>query len=286
MSKETMRAEGDALPAADVSTASRQVLVGLRDVGYTYDSGTLAIEDISFDLVRGQVLSIVGPSGCGKSTLLRLISGLAAPTTGTIQKDPSLDNPRALTMVFQTDTLLPWLTVRENAALYSRFQGLRERRAEAASRKERVEELIEMVGLSHFAKAYPYQLSGGMRRRLAFITAVSPEPKILMLDEPFASVDEPTRIQIHQDVLGIIRRLNMTVIIVTHDLAEAASLADSVMIMTNRPGRIFREHRIDFGPDRDIVELRARREFLDLYGELWHDLSQQLKKTPPDTIAK
>jgi ABC-type nitrate/sulfonate/bicarbonate transport system ATPase subunit len=121
-----------------------------------------------------------------------------------------------------------------------------------------------------------------MRRRLAFITAVAPGPKLLMLDEPFASVDEPTRIQIHQDVLGIIQRLHMTVILVTHDLAEAISLSDRVMIMTNRPGRIFCERRMDFGPDRDMVDLRARREFLDMYGQLWNDLSQQLGAARPN----
>lgn len=260
--------------------------IGLRGVGYTYDSGTVALEDVCFDVPRGQVLSIVGPSGCGKSTLLRLISGLIAPTTGTIAKDPQLDEPRALTMVFQTDTLLPWLTVRANAAMYSRFQGFRERRAEARERNERVEELIEMVGLDHFAGAYPYQLSGGMRRRLAFITAVAPQPKILLLDEAFASIDEPTRIQIHQDILRIIRRLDMTVILVTHDLAEAASLSDSVLIMTNRPGRIFRQYSTDFGRERDMLELRARREFLDLYGELWHDLSRQIRNAPSESVSE
>jgi ABC-type nitrate/sulfonate/bicarbonate transport system ATPase subunit len=115
-----------------------------------------------------------------------------------------------------------------------------------------------------------------MRRRLAFIAAVAASPKILLLDEAFSSVDEPTRIQIHQDILAIIRRLKMTVLLVTHDLAEAASMSDTVFIMTRRPGRIFREHRVDFGPDRDVVELRASPYFLKLYGQLWHELSLQL----------
>jgi NitT/TauT family transport system ATP-binding protein len=252
-------------------------LVTLDDVSFRYEVGTLAIEDVTLDVERGKVLGLVGPSGCGKSTLLRLMSGLAEPTKGVIFKDSIIDHPRALAMVFQTDTLLPWLTVRENAGIYSRFQSFQDRRAQSKERKEHVEHLIEMVGLGGFAKAYPYQLSGGMRRRLAFITAVAPSPQLLMLDEPFASVDEPTRIQIHQDILRLIRELSMTVVLVTHDLAEAISLSDRVVIMTRRPGRIFREHKVDFGPERNVVDLRQTPEFLGLYGDLWHDLSQQLK---------
>lgn len=199
------------------------VAVQLEDVGFTYPNGTVAIESVSLQLRRAEVLGIVGPSGCGKSTLLQLMSGLARPTSGTVTEDLGSGRGVPIAMVFQTDTLLPWLTVRENVLLYTKFRkfGLNSRKRERA---ERADELIEMVGLTKFARNYPYQLSGGMRRRLAFLVGVAAEPSLLLLDEPFASVDEPTRVQIHQDVLRIVRQLQMTVVLVTHDLAESLSL--------------------------------------------------------------
>jgi sulfonate transport system ATP-binding protein len=260
-----------------VSALSSPPVVTIKGVGYTYPSGTVALHDCALSLVRGEVLSIVGPSGCGKSTLLRIIAGLTEPTIGSVANAPDLDGRCARTMVFQTDTLLPWLTVSDNAALYAKFQSARDKKASAQKRAGAISELLSLVGLTGFAKAFPYQLSGGMKRRLAFVAGAAPAPAMLLLDEPFASVDEPTRIQIHQDVLRIIRKLNTTVVLVTHDLAEAASLSDRVLIMTGRPGRIFREHQVVFGPERDMLSLRQSREFLDLYGVLWHDLSEQMK---------
>src|SRR5262249_28840959 len=140
----------------------------------------------------------------------------------------------ALTMVFQEDTLAPWLTVERNAMLDLQFLSYRERKRVKLERREQARELLDMVGLTPFHKAYPYQLSGGMKRRLAFISAVAPRPAAVLLDEPFASVDEPTRVQIHQDVLSIIRKQQMTVVLVTHDLAEAATLCDTVLVMSRR----------------------------------------------------
>lgn len=252
-------------------------IVALRDVGYVYRNGTVALEGINLSIKRGEIVTIVGPSGCGKSTLLRIIAGLTDPTSGSVTKPEDTTEGRSpLTMVFQQDTLLPWLTAAQNVGLYSRFLPFRERGRERVERNSRVKELVDLVGLTPFANAYPYQLSGGMRRRLAFISAVAPLPTVLLLDEPFASVDEPTRIQIHQDILRIIHRLGMTVILVTHDLAEAASLSDRVMIMTRRPGRIMRLRTVPFGPEREMLDLRQSSQFLELYGALWHDLSQQL----------
>src|ERR1700729_2128370 len=231
-------------------------LVSVRDVSFAYPNGVLAVKDVNFDVQPKGITSIVGPRGCGKSTLLRLIAGLGVPTSGSVIRDESLRQDAAVTMVFQTDTLFPGLTVENNTEVYSRFLPMKRRRAERTERKVRTEHLLEMVGLSKFAKAYPYQLSGGMRRRLAFVSAVAPSPRLLLLDEPFASVDEPTRIQIHQDILGIIREQEMTVVLVTHDLAEAISMSDTVIIMTRGPGSVYKEHRIDFGADRDVLSLR------------------------------
>jgi ABC-type nitrate/sulfonate/bicarbonate transport system ATPase subunit len=177
-----------------------------------------------------------------------------------------------MAMVFQTDTLLPWLTAAENVGLHFKFR----RRAPRSYVKHRVAELLEMVGLEEFANAYPYELSGGMRRRVAFLTAVAPKPAALLLDEPFSSLDEPTRVAIHQDVIRIMSELEMTVVLITHDLAEAITLCDEIVLLTGRPGRVFSRHTVPFPRERNALELRQTREFLDLYATLWKELSQQM----------
>lgn len=258
---------------ARVSNSAPAVLV--ERVGFTYGTGTVALDDVSLSIERGTSVGIVGPSGCGKTTLLQIIAGLMAPTTGTVTKNVGQEGRCPVSLVFQQDTLLPWLTVAENVSLYARFKRYRP----ALSRHElrsRAMELLKMVGIEQFSGAYPYQLSGGMKRRLAFVSAVAPSPDLLMLDEPFASVDEPTRVQIQQDVRNIISDLGMTVVLVTHDLAEAISLCDQVIIISRRPGTIYRTHSIPFGRMRNLLDLRHDAAFLRLYGELWQDLSSQL----------
>jgi NitT/TauT family transport system ATP-binding protein len=255
------------------SPASGSAAAVLRDVAFTYPSGTLALDRLSLTIPTGQVTGIVGPSGCGKSTMLQLLAGLATPTAGTIHvnTDPAIDR-HDVAMVFQQDTLLPWLTVEENIGVYYRFHPPKDKQA----LKRELAELLRMVGLEQFAGAYPNQLSGGMRRRVAFLAAVASKPQLLLLDEPFSSVDEPTRLGIHQEVLRIVRQFEITTVIVTHDLAEAISLSDRVAIFTARPGRVSSFHDIPFGNDRVVLELRDRPDFLSLYGRLWQDLSEQI----------
>jgi NitT/TauT family transport system ATP-binding protein len=260
-------------PARVAGTAAAATLT---NVGFTYPTGTVALEGLSLEIPAGRVTGLVGPSGCGKSTLLQLLAGLAQPTSGGIELNVDRNSTRHdVAMVFQQDTLLPWLTVEENVAVYYRFH----RSKDKAALKTEVEELIHMVGLEQFAKAYPNQLSGGMRRRTAFLAAVASRPQLLLLDEPFSSVDEPTRIGIHQQVLRIVRQLGITTVIVTHDLAEAISLSDQVVIMTARPGRVSTSHDVPFDADRIVLELRDRPEFLALYGQLWRDLSRQIAQS-------
>jgi NitT/TauT family transport system ATP-binding protein len=247
----------------------------LRDVGFTYPTGTVALANLSLQIPAGKVTGIVGPSGCGKSTMLQLLTGLATATEGNVDLLVDQTSERHdVAMVFQQDTLLPWLTVAQNVDLYSRFHKPKDR----AQTDKEIVELLELADIQGFADAYPSQLSGGMRRRAIFLAAVAAKPQLLLLDEPFSSVDEPTRIGIHQKVLRIIHQLQMTTVLVTHDLAEAISLSDQVLIFTARPGRIFSIHEIPFGPDRDVLALRDHPEFLTLYGKLWHDLSQQIAK--------
>jgi NitT/TauT family transport system ATP-binding protein len=248
--------------------------VSIEEVGFRYPNGTVALAGLSLEIPAGKVTGIVGPSGCGKSTLLQLVAGLATPSEGRIRTSVRQEADRhGLTMVFQQDTLLPWLTVRDNVALYYRFHP-----APRSLVRERVDSLLRLAGLEGFADAYPKQLSGGMRRRTAFLAGVAPQPQVLLLDEPFSSVDEPSRIGIHQQVLEIIHRLRMTTILVTHDLAEAISLSDQVAILSARPGRLAVLHDVPFGEERNVLELRNRSEFLDLYGELWSGLSRQIAK--------
>jgi ABC-type nitrate/sulfonate/bicarbonate transport system ATPase subunit len=181
-------------------------------------------------------------------------------------------------MVSQKETLLPWLRVKDQVGLHFRLRH--------QQKTERVRtwvlDLLDLVGLREFQDAYPYQLSGGMRRRVAFLTAVAPLPQVLLLDEPFSSVDEPTRLVIHQDVFDITREYEITTVLVTHDLAEAMSLSDQLVIMTRGPGRVAAKHAMPFGRERDIVSLREHEEFLGLYGTLWRELGAQLDLGHPD----
>jgi ABC-type nitrate/sulfonate/bicarbonate transport system ATPase subunit len=263
-----------AAPETATSGLAGTPAIRLRQVAYSYPNGTEALRGLDLDIERGSVHSVVGPSGCGKSTMLHVLSGLSQPSGGTVSYDLDTSGSRhPLTMVFQKDTLLPWLTVAGNVALFFRFHPIAK-----AEQRERVDWLLRLAGLEQFANAYPYQLSGGMRRRVAFLSAIAPLPGVLLLDEPFSSLDEPTRIAIHQDVYKILRELKITCLIVTHDLAEASSLSDVVTILTARPGRVAQQHRVPFGESRNMLELRQTQPFLDLYGRLWHDLSLQIEK--------
>jgi NitT/TauT family transport system ATP-binding protein len=268
-------------------------ILTLEDVRFAYPDGTSVLDGISMAVPAGAIVGIVGPSGCGKSTLLSAIAGLKAPSGGSISRRVR-PGRHPISMVFQKDTLLPWLTAAENVTFYTRFKRHGERpprlarlrgRRRAAVTPNRVQELLEMAGLGDNADSYPYQLSGGMRRRLAFLSAVAANPQILLLDEPFSSVDEPTRVGIHQDVFRIARRMEMTTLLVTHDLAEAISLSDAVLILSKRPTRIAERHEIPFGEDRKMLELRETPEFLEIYGRLWHELTEQIRPLPSDQAS-
>jgi NitT/TauT family transport system ATP-binding protein len=259
------------------ATALKPPLVEFERVSFSYVPGVPVLEDVSLTIREGSVLGIVGPSGCGKSTVLSILAGLHRPSSGRVSWSPEASGKdrHKLAMVFQKDTLLPWLTASDNAGLHFRFRNSRTPKAEARSR---VAGLMKMAGLEGSEGKFPYQLSGGMRRRVAFLTAVAPQPRTLLLDEPFSSLDEPTRVGIHQDVLKIIKSLGITVVLVTHDLAEAISLCDDVVILSTRPARVFKQHRVPFGNEREMLKLRQTAEFLSLYATLWEQLSVQIRR--------
>jgi NitT/TauT family transport system ATP-binding protein len=261
--------------STDPGSTSGQVLLELDDVSYRYPSGLQAVRGVSFSVNHGSRLGIVGPSGCGKSTLLRLITQLAEPSRGTVRRHYSPKEHRAaVSMVFQEDTLLPWLTVRNNVAIYYLMHPnlLPQKEIEA-----RVDELLVMGGLQGTGHLYPRQLSGGMRRRVAFLAAIAPRPKLLLLDEPFSSVDEPTRVEIHQAVRRILDEFQIATILVTHDLAEAVTLMDQVAILSARPARVAQIKDISLSDTSDLFAVRNTPEFLDQYSQLWDALSHEIR---------
>jgi NitT/TauT family transport system ATP-binding protein len=259
-----------------MTTDNDDHVVEFREAAFTYENGVDALQGVNLGIPRGRRVAIVGPSGCGKSTLLYMLAGLRKPTAGQVLVSAPPVGRHPLAMVFQRDTVLPWLTVRQNIGVYFKFN---RRRGERGETRRWIQHLIDLAGLNGFEDAYPYELSGGMRRRVAFLTGVAARPALLLLDEPFSSLDEPTRVAIHQDVLHIVRELQMTMVLVTHDLAEAITLCDEVVIFTSRPGRVFTTHEVPFGIERDVLKLRELPEYLEIYGQLWHDLSAQIRRS-------
>ncbi|GAA1858078.1 ABC transporter ATP-binding protein [Pseudonocardia ailaonensis] len=261
---------------ADVGTTdpdeATPAIVEFRDVDFRYDSGLLALDGVDLRVEPGRNVAITGPSGCGKSTLLRLAAGLTTPTRGMLARGPVPEGAHPLSMMFQEDTLLPWLTVAGNIALHFKF-----RRRPKSYVRDLIGELLPLVGLQDFENAYPYQLSIGMRRRVAFLSAIAPRPQLLLLDEPFSALDEPTRVALHQDVLRVTQELGTTLVLVTHDIAEAVSLSDEVLVLSKRPGRVAGRHLMTFGKERDVLGMRESEDFLHLYGEVWSDLRRQIR---------
>jgi NitT/TauT family transport system ATP-binding protein len=222
--------------------------VSLRGVTKTYDNGVMALGPIDLDVRQGEFVALVGPSGCGKSTALRLIAGLAAPSTGSVKLAQRAAEGRPghrIGFVFQEPTLMPWASVRENVRL-----PLRLARIAAEDSEGRIAEALARVGLAEFADAFPRELSGGMKMRVSLARALVTDPEILLMDEPFAALDEITRFRLNNDLLELWRNLKKTVLFVTHSVFESVYLSQRVVVMTSRPGRIAREIRIETSEPR------------------------------------
>ena len=240
-----------ALPEIDAGAAG--VAVSLRGVTKVYDNGVAALGPLDLDVTRGEFVSLLGPSGCGKSTALRLIAGLGTPSSGTVGVSPSTGAARtdhSIGFVFQEPTLMPWANVRENVRLPLKLAQTPGREAD-----RRVSEALAQVALSEFADAYPRELSGGMKMRVSLARALVTNPDILLMDEPFAALDEITRFRLNNDLLSLWRNLHKTVIFVTHSVFESVYLSQRVVVMTSRPGRISAEFRIDT-PEPRVEEFR------------------------------
>src|SRR3979490_3134682 len=216
--------------------------VSMRGVTKVYDSGVVALGPLDLDVSKGEFVSLLGPSGCGKSTALRLIAGLSAPTFGAVGVSHRAGQARAghsIGFVFQEPTLMPWTSVRENVRL-----PLKLAHAPVAEANERISEALAQVGLTEFADDFPRKLSGGMKMRASLARALVTDPDILLMDEPFAALDEITRFRLNNDLLALWRNLHKTVIFVTHSVFESVYLSQRVVVMTPRPGRISAELRI------------------------------------------
>jgi NitT/TauT family transport system ATP-binding protein len=214
--------------------------VSLRGVGKLFANGLLALDGLDLDVREGEFLSLLGPSGCGKSTALRIIAGLSEPTRGTVAWRDGAGARRGIGFVFQEPTLMPWATVFGNVFLPIKLAGMA--KAEAASR---ITAALARVGLADFAGAYPRELSGGMRMRVSIARALVTAPRVLLMDEPFAALDEITRFKLNDDLVALCRELRMTVVFVTHSVFESVFLSSRIVVMTGRPGRVSGELAID-----------------------------------------
>jgi NitT/TauT family transport system ATP-binding protein len=230
---------------SEIDTDAAGVAVSLRGVTKVYDNGVMALGPLDLKVRKGEFVSLLGPSGCGKSTALRLIAGLNAPTSGTVGVAGQARAGQAIGFVFQEPTLMPWASVRENVRL-----PLKLAHAPAAEANARVNDALTKVRLAEFADAYPRELSGGMKMRVSLARALVTDPDILLMDEPFAALDEITRFRLNNDLLALWRDLRKTVIFVTHSVFESVYLSQRVIVMTPRPGRIHAEFRIDAAEPR------------------------------------
>jgi NitT/TauT family transport system ATP-binding protein len=224
--------------------ATGRPVVSLKGVSKRFANGTLALSNLSLDVGEGGFVSLLGPSGCGKSTALRLIAGLGQPSAGAIDRPGS--GGREIGFVFQEPTLMPWATTFRNVWLPLRLAGLS--RADA---RDRVMDALGMVGLERFAEAYPRELSGGMKMRVSIARALVTRPKLLLMDEPFAALDEITRLKLNDDLLALWQALRWTVIFVTHSVYESVYLSNRIVVMAARPGRVIADIPIDAAYPRD-----------------------------------
>jgi NitT/TauT family transport system ATP-binding protein len=245
-----------------------------------------ALSRVSLSIQRHEIVAVLGPSGCGKSSLLRILAGLDRDYTGKIDwalqhGDGDTESRLHSATVFQSDSTFPWMNVEKN--LLIGLSGLKLAPGEAM---KRVDRYLSLVGLSNFRTAFPHELSGGMRQRVAIARALATEPFLLLMDEPLAALDAQTRLVMQQELLHIWQETRSTVVYITHDIGEALTLADRIVLMTARPGRIKAIVDVPFGRDRDVSELRREPRFGGLEADLWQLLADEVGQTLEKTGIK
>jgi NitT/TauT family transport system ATP-binding protein len=241
-----------------------------------------ALEDVSFAVLDGEIVSLIGPSGCGKSTLLNIAAGLALPTHGEafVDGEPIRGPNPHIAFMLQKDLLLPWRSIAENVAL-----GMEIRKNDPRETKRKARALLESFGLSGFEAQYPHQLSGGMRQRAALARTLAVDPSVLLLDEPFSAVDAQTRIILQQELARTLKNARKTALLITHDLIEAVILSDRVLVMSGRPGRIIDEIAIEIGDRANPIARRRDAKVAHYVARLMDRLGigEAAEETPRDT---
>ncbi|MCF0123539.1 MAG: ABC transporter ATP-binding protein [Ruminiclostridium sp.] len=252
-------------------------MLELKDVTVSFpltDGGTVtALEGMDLSVNRGELVALVGPSGCGKSTALNVLAGQVAPARGQalVAGEPVKGVPPGVGYISQADTLLPWRTVLDNVALAMELRGV-----EKARRRDVARGLMEKMGLGGFENSYPRELSGGMKKRAAIARVLAIDPTVLMMDEPFAPLDALTRQRLQDEILTLWEATGCTILYVTHDLTEAITLADRVVLLSQRPGRVVGEYPIDLPRPRRVMDVKFSPRFVELEKTIWQDLRREL----------
>lgn len=270
---------------ADTKPAARDAILAIENLVKQFPTAegmVAAVDSISFTVRPGEFMSVIGPSGCGKSTLFNIIGGLIEGHDGRVSvAGETVRGPHpAIGMVFQEESTFPWRTVIENVAFPLEIAGMAK-----AERLDRAQRFVRLVGLDGFERRYPSELSGGMRQRVAIARTLAFEPKILLMDEPFASLDEQTRLLLGDTVLQIQQELQQTTLLITHNITEAVQLSDRILVMTYRPGRLKRMVDIDLPRPRSS-EIVSSSAFGRYVAEIWHDLREEASRGMHDAEAR
>ncbi len=252
-------------------------LLELKDVTVSFPSPDgsrmTALRDMSLSVEQGELVALVGPSGCGKSTALNVLAGQVRPVSGQVRLagEPVKGVSPSVGYISQADTLLPWRTVLDNVALAMELRGVGKQERRAAAR-----DLMARMGLSGFEDNYPRELSGGMKKRAAIARVLAVDPAILMMDEPFGPLDALTKEKLQDEILALWESTGCTILYVTHDLTEAITLADRVVLLSHRPGRVAGEYPIDLLRPRRVMDVKFSPRFVELEKTIWQDLQREL----------
>lgn len=244
----------------------------LTKIFYKRNESVEALKNISLDIKDGEFVCLLGPSGCGKTTLLRILAGLETPSTGEINIQPSDKNNPLQSMVFQERGVIPWMTVEDNVAF-----GLKMRHLPKKVIKEQTQYYLKKVGLEKFAKLYPKELSGGMKQRVSIARAFANDPEILLMDEPFAALDEQNKFILQDELLSIWQETKKTVLFITHSIDEAMLLSDRILLMSSQPGQIVKEKLIDLPRPRKIEDVRSDEKMALEFVDIWQHLQKEVQ---------
>ena len=264
--------------SANNNQMNKNNLVEVKDLNLIYqslNSETYALKDVSFNIKNHEFVAIVGPSGCGKTTILSLVAGLIKPTSGEIIVDGKTPNVKEdlCGYMFQRDNLLPWRTIEKNI-----YFGLEIKHKNTAERKAYAVELAKKYGIAEFLKKHPHELSGGMRQRVALIRTLALKPALLLLDEPFSALDYQTRLELCDHIFEIIKKEKKTAILVTHDIQEAISMSDKIIVLSARPGKVKAVHNLNFDAGITPFERRKTAQAKQMFDLIWQEIQDEKQK--------